>query len=324
MGGIVPKGHYQKLNFNVYKMAKNSQVGNKKVLVVFGILSLVAVVFFSSTDTFQLFSVATLSLDATSSKSSASDRGVQASTGHFTGEAKLLQKAEKDKFKEPKAPKIPQCTSPNNPKCQVNPIPLPLPVPRPTLPPINCTSLTCEDVPQQVVVIDTRDGSTRTENVVDSITGGGGVASSTVGQAGGFQQVIRDEVTIHDRFHTPANGQTTTGTLLVDWGHRNPVRVTQFLVPNEFFDWFEVDLPQDLRGEGISFDGISSDEFKYKLTIPEDLIDKTNVIPVRLIIESQTFTVDGLAEIQIERPTEESTTFSFAEFIRSILAGFRT
>lgn len=304
-------------------MAKNNDLRSKKLLIVFGILSMVAIVFFAGTDTFQLFSVATLSLDATSSKGQALDRGVDASSGHFKGEAKLLKKAQKDKFKEPKAPKIPKCKSPKNPKCSANPDPEPIPPPRPTPPPTNCTTLTCEEIPQRIVVIDTRDGSTRTENVVDSITGGGGVASSTVGQQGGFQEIIRDEVTVHDRFHTPANGQTTTGTLLIDWGHRNPISVTHFLVPNEFFDWFEVELPQDLRGEGISFDGISSDEFKYKLTIPEDLIDKTNVIPVRLIIDSETFTVDGLAEIQIERPQEESTTFSFAEWIRSLLAELR-
>lgn len=305
-------------------MSKKNNLGQKKALLIFGILGIGVIIFTASSDVFQLFSVATLSLDATSSKGSASDRGVDASSGHFKGEAKLLKKALKDKFKEPKAPKIPKCKSTNNPRCQVNPDPLPIPVPRPTPPPIGCTSLTCAEIPQQIVVIDTRDGSTRTENIVDSITGGGGVASSTVGQTGGFQEVIRDEVTIHDRFHTPANGQTTTGTLLVDWGHKNPVRVTQFLVPNEFYDWFEVELPQDLRGEGVSFDGISSDEFKYKLTIPKDLIDKANVIPVRLIIESETFTVDGIAEIQIERPQEESTTFSLAEWIRSIFAEFRT
>lgn len=304
-------------------MANNNDLRQKKILFVFGLLAIVVIVFTASTDVFQLFSVATLSLDATNSKGSASDRGVDASTGHFKGEAKLLKKALKEKFKEPKAPKIPKCKSPNNPRCQVNPDPLPVPIPRPTPPPTNCTALICEEIPQKIIVIDTRDGSTRTENVVDSVTGGGGVASSTVGQAGGFQEVIRDEVTVHDRFHTPANGQTTTGTLLVDWGHRNPVRVTQFLVPNEFFDWFEVELPQDLRGKGVSFDGISSDEFKYKLTIPEDLIDKENVIPVRLIIESEIFTVDGLAEIQIERPEPESKTFSIAEWIRGLFAEFR-
>ena len=307
-------------------MAKKQETRSRTLLIVFGVLALVAIVFFAGTDTFQLLSIGTLSLDATSSKGSPNERGVDASTGIFQGEAKLLAKAmkdkAKDKFKEPKAPKIPKCKSPANPKCQVNPIPPPTEPPRPTPPPITCLALECSDIPQTIVVIDTRDGSTR----VLETDGGGGVASSTVGQAGGFQTLIRDEVTVHDRFHTPANGQTTTGTLFMEWGHSQPITVTQFLVPNEFFDWFEVELPQRISGDGTlsSFDGISDGEFKYKLTMPDDLIDRTNVIPVRLVIDSQDFVVDGLADIEIERPTEESTTFSFAEFFRSFFAGLRT
>jgi len=297
------------------------EMKQKKLLVVFGVLTLALILFFGTTDAFQLLSVSSLSLDATNSKGTADQRGVDASTGIFTGEAKLLAKAlkdkAKDKFKEPKAPKIPKCKSPTNPKCQVNPIPPPVEPPRPTEPPITCLAIDCSEIPQTITVVDLRDGSTRVENI------GGGVASSTTGQLGGFQEFIRDEVTVHDRFHTPANGQTTTGTLLLEWGHRNPITVTQFLVPNEFFDWFEVKLPQRIAGEGIGFDGISDGEFKYKLTIPDDLIDKTNVIPVRLVIDSDIFIVDGFADIEIERPREESTAFSFAEFFRSLFAGFR-
>jgi len=303
-------------------MAKEkSQTGQKRLLVIFGVLTLAVILFFGTTDAFQLLSVASLSLDATSSKGSPDQRGVDASTGIFTGEAKLLAKAlkdkAKDKFKEPKAPKIPKCKSPTNPKCQVNPIPPPVEPPRPTLPPVTCLSTDCSQIPQTITVIDLRSETSRLENV------GGGVASSTVGLQGGLQTFIRDEVTVHDRFHTPANGQTTTGTLLLEWGHQNPITVTQFLVPNEFFDWFEVNLPQRIAGEGIGFDGISDGEFKYKLTIPEDLIDRNNVIPIRLVIDSQDFIVDGLADIEIERPQEESTAFSFAEFFRSFFAGFR-
>lgn len=325
-----------------------NEAKQKILLVVFGSLALVAIVFFASTDAFQLFSVTSLSLDATNSKGKVNNRGVDASTGHFKGEAKLFKKVIKEKFKQPKAPKIPQCKSPTNPKCQVTPEPVPtqpptttqppaptpvpeeipiiepeVTIPRPTLPPESCTTITCEEIPQTIVVIDTRDGTTRTEQVVDGITGGGGVASSTTGQKGGFQELIRDKVTVHDSFHTPANGQTVTGTLLLEWGHKNPITVEQFLVPNEFYDWFDVKLPQRIAGEGISFKGISHGEFKYKLTIPKDLIDKANVIPVRLVIKSETFTVDGLAEIQIERPVQESKSFSVAEWVRSLFTGFR-
>lgn len=308
-------------------MAKNKEINQKKLLIIFGVLSIVAIVFFAGTDTFQLFSVATLSLDASSSKGKASDRGAEASSGIFKGEAKLLAKAlkdkSKDKFKEPKAPKIPKCKSPTNPRCQVSPIPEPIEPPRPTLPPIPAPDI--QPIPQIIKVIDLRDGEIRNAPVIDQgVTSGGGVASSTIGQEGGLQTFIRDEVTVHDRFHTPANGQTTTGTLLIEWGHSQPITVKQFLVPNEFYDWFEVKLPQTLTGEGFSFDGISDGEFKYKLTIPDDLIDKSTVIPVRLVIDSKDFTVDGLADIEIERPTTESKSFSFAEWIRGILAEWRT
>jgi hypothetical protein len=42
-----------------------------------------------------------------------------------------------------------------------------------------------------------------------------------------------------------------------------------------------------------------------------------------LIIQGDNFDLDGLAEIQIERPTQESHKFSVAEAIRSFLADFR-
>ena len=161
-------------------MAKEkSQTGQKRSLVIFGVLTLAVILFFGTTDAFQLLSVSSLSLDATSSKGTPNQRGVDASTGIFTGEAKLLAKAlkdkAKDKFKEPKAPKIPKCKSPTNPKCQVNPIPPPVEPPRPTLPPVTCLSTDCSQIPQTITVIDLRDETSRVENV------GGGVASSTVG-----------------------------------------------------------------------------------------------------------------------------------------------
>lgn len=306
-------------------MANKKEIKQRKLLVVFSVLLLVIIVFFAGTDSFQLFSVAKLSLDATASKGKVSDRGAEASTGIFKGEAKLLEKVMKDKkkFKEPKAPKIPKCKSPKNPRCQVTPIPDPIEPPRPTLPPIPSPDVV--QIPQIIKVINLKDGEIRDAPVINQgVTGGGGVASSTIGQEGGLLTFIKDEVIVHDRFHTPANGQTTTGTLLIEWGHEQPITVRQFLVPNEFYDWFEVELPQTIAGEGISFDRISDGEFKYKLTIPEDLIDKSTVIPVRLIIDSKQFTVDGLADIEIERPTVESKSFSIAEWIRGILAEWRT
>lgn len=301
-------------------MAKVRQVS---VLAVFAGLSLFLIVFFAGTDTFQLFSVAKLSLDATGTKDNADQRGVDASSGIFKGEAKLFELSLKQKFKEPKAPKNPQCKSPTNPKCQVNPVPIPVEPPRPTPPPVTCTEQDCSQIPQEITVIDLRTGDITEVEVIDNgVTGGGGVASSTVG-LGGFQTFIKDKVTVHDRFHTPANGQTTTGSLLLDWGHKDPITVTQFLVPSQYYDWFEVKLPQTIAGKGMAFKGISSGEFKYKLTIPKDLIDKQTVIPVRLVIQSKFFVVNGLADIEIERPVIESKKFSFAEYFRSIFTEVR-
>lgn len=345
-------------------MAKQDILGQKKLLIIFGVLTVVVILFTASTDVFQLFSVATLSLDASGKRGNLIERGANGLSGHFVNEAKIYKKIDRfenkiDKFNEridklelklstPKAEKKPQFRDKTTNKIErfedriakfedridrlKDRLDHGLPrEPTPTLPPIreppNVEILplpvdvdVIKVIPEQIITV-VRDVPVSNGNVQEA---GGGVASSNIGLQG-FQELIREEVTIHDTFHTPANGQTTTGTFLIEWGHQRGITVSQFLVPNDYFDWFEVELPQRLGGEGFvsNFDGINHDDFKYKITIPEDLIDKSTVIPVRLIIDSETTPLEGLAEIQIERPHEESTSFSFAELIRSLLAGFR-
>ena len=61
------------------------------------------------------------------------------------------------------------------------------------------------------------------------------------------------------------------------------------------------------------------------MTVPFDLIDRNTVIPVRLIINTQDAVVDGLTEIQIDRPVSRgSDTFSVAEFFRSLFIEIRS
>lgn len=319
---------------------KSKSRGNDKILLVlFMTLAIGMILFIVSTDVFTLLSVTGLTLDATNSRGSADERGVDASAGHFRGKGNIgdfidrftdrlddfFNKFENHKieFKEPKAPKEPKCRGRD--KCSAPPPPTPLPTPDvippfPTTTPIDPVEVI--ESPTVITVIDLRTGNTQDVAVVDGVKGGGALSSST--EAGGVQELIRDKIVVHERFHTPANGQTVTGSLLIDWGHGGSITVQQFLVPNAYFDWFEFDLPQTIRGDGaISFDGISSGEFFYKLTIPQDLIDKNTVIPVRLIISSQNSVVDGVTEIQIERPQEESTTFSVAELFRSLFTEIR-
>jgi len=319
---------------------KSKSRGNDKILLVlFMTLALGTVLFVISTDVFSLLSVSGLTLDATNSRGTADQRGVDASSGQFTGQGNIgdfidrfsdrlddfFNKFDnnKIKFKEPKAPKEPKCK--NKDPCSAPP-PEPLPPTPPTIPPFPTpTPIDPVEIipsPTVITVIDLRTGNTQDVPVVDGAKGGGVLSSST--ESGGVQELIRDKIVVHERFHTPANGQTVTGSLLIDWGHGGSITVQQFLVPNAYFDWFEFDLPQTIRGDGaLSFDGISNGEFFYKLTIPDDLIDKDTVIPIRLIISSQNSVVDGVTEIQIERLQEESTTFSVAELFRSFFTEIR-
>lgn len=343
-------------------MAGKTKPEVRYVLVIFAFLSVMTIIFFTATDTFQLFSVAKLSLDASGKRGNLIERGANGLSGSFDNEAKILKtitKFEKRidvleqkidraevKLESPKADKKPQYRDRLTGKIILfderiadfeqrirdlkarldrgEPVP-----PTPTLPPDIIIDQPVEEIliPDQVQVITvTREEITVNDvPVVDGVVGGGGVASSTVGLQG-FQTLIREKVIVHDQFHTPANGQKTTGTLKMEWGHPRGITVTQFLVPNDYFDWFEVELPQKIGGEGLTsnFDGTNSGEFKYKLTIPNDLYDAKTVIPIRLIINSDTTPLDGLAEIQIERPVLESKKFSFAEFFRSFLAELRT
>jgi len=168
-------------------------------------------------------------------------------------------------------------------------------------------------------IVNSRDvGETQGEG----ISGGGGAPSSTVGLSG-LQTLQRQEVLVFDRFHTPAKGQTITGTLLFEWGNERPIVIQQILIPNEFFDWFEFDIPKPLAGEGISFDGRSDAELDYTLTVPLNVIGTEFAVPVRVILDTDILTLDANALIEIETPSGFSEGFSLAEFIRSFLAGFR-
>ncbi len=140
----------------------------------------------------------------------------------------------------------------------------------------------------------------------------------------GFQVLERDDVIVFDRFHTPAKGQEITGTVVFEWGHENSITISQVLIGNEFNSWFEFDLPQTLRGEGLSFEDRSQDEFVYTLNIPENTLGNEFTIPVRFIVDSEITTLDANSLIEIETPSGFSQGFSLAEFFRSLFAGFRT
>ena len=179
-------------------------------------------------------------------------------------------------------------------------------------PPVTCLAIGQCPPSTDIQIIDSRNG----------ISGGGGAPSSTVGLEG-FQVLVRDDVLVFDRFHTPAKGQRITGTVQFEWGNAGSLTISQVLIPNEFFSWFDFDLPQTLNGEGLSFDGRSDDEFKYSLLIPENTLGTEFAIPVRFIIDTDTAPIDANALIEIETPSGFSEGFSFAEFLRSLFAGFR-
>src|SRR3990172_10910111 len=61
------------------------------VVVLFAFLSVLLIVFFSATDTFQLFSVAKLSLDASGTRGNLIERGANGLSGSFDNEAKILK-----------------------------------------------------------------------------------------------------------------------------------------------------------------------------------------------------------------------------------------
>jgi hypothetical protein len=176
----------------------------------------------------------------------------------------------------------------------------------------------CPPSTDQQIVVSRETGESQGEG----IQGGGGAPSSTVGLQG-FQVLIQEDVIVFDRFHTPAKGQRITGTIQFEWGNERSITISQVLIPNEFFSWFEFDVPQSLIGEGVSFDGRSDGEFKYTLLIPENTLGKEFAVPIRFIIDSDITTLDANALVEIEIPSGFSEGFSLAEFFRSLFAGFR-
>jgi len=170
----------------------------------------------------------------------------------------------------------------------------------------------------QQIVVSREVGASQGEGILF----GGGAPSSTVGLEG-FQTLIREDVLVFDRFHTPAKGQSITGTILFEWGNERPITISQILIPNEFRSWFDFEEPQILAGEGISFDGRSDNEFKYTLLVPENTLDNEFAVPIRFIVDTDILSLDANALVEIEIPTGFSSGFSLAEFFRALFAGFR-
>jgi hypothetical protein len=303
-------------------MAEKKKKSDTKLLILFTILAVGSILFLVSTDIITLFTTASLTLDHTGTRATPDERGADGITGQFTAEANLADFIERfqgrlDDYLNQLANNRLQVVPPtveNPPMCSMGacskkPPVGDLPVPE-DIPPF------IDEPPITIIPIDGDDPT-----IID-LSGGGGISSSTL--ATGVQQLIRNNVVVHERFHTPANAQSTTGSILIKWGHGLPITVQQFLVPDEYFDWFEFEIPQTLRGDGFAtFDGVSENEFFYKLTIPEDLINRDTVIPIRMIINTQDSVVDAVTEIQIERQVESSEQFSVAEFIRSIFTEVR-
>lgn len=252
-------------------MVENTR--KKKLLIIFGLLAGTILILFTITDITTLFTTQSLSLDATASQGKASDRGVDASTGHFRGKG----------FKGQSPPVV-----------------------------------TIDPSTGQQIIVSREVGASQGEGIQQ----GGGAPSSTVGLSG-FQELFRDDVLVFDSFHTPAKGQTITGSVLFEWGNENPITIEQILIGNEFNSWFEFESNRVLMGEGLSFDGRSDDEIKYTLTIPENTLGNEFAVPVRFIIDAETTRVDANTLIEIEIPSGVSEGFSLAEFFRSIFAGFR-
>jgi len=253
-------------------MAKDTR-SSRNTLIVFGVLAGTILFLFAFTDLSTFFSAQTLSLDATSSQGKASDRGVDASTGHFRGKG----------FKGQLPPRV-----------------------------------TIDPSTGQQIVVSREIGASQGEGIL----AGGGAPSSTVGLEG-FQTLIREDVLVFDRFHTPAKGQSITGTILFEWGNESPITISQVLIPNEFRSWFDFEEPQILAGEGISFDGRSDNEFKYTLLVPENTLDNEFAVPIRFIIDTDILSLDANALVEIETPTGFSSGFSLAEFFRALFASFR-
>jgi len=307
-------------------MAEKKKKTDAKLLILFTILAVGSILFLVSTDVITLFTTASLTLDHTGTRATPDERGADGLTGQFTAEANLADFIERfqgklDSYLNLLANNRLQVVppSPDNPPmcssgaCSKKPPVGGLPVP-PDIPPFLQDP---SPSPPPIIIIEEGDDPT----IID-LSGGGGISSSTIST--GVQQLIRNNVIVHERFHTPANSQTTTGSILIQWGHGLPITVQQFLVPDEYFDWFEFEIPQTLRGDGFAtFDGVSENEFFYKLTIPEDLINRDTEIPIRMIINTQDSVVDAVTVIQIERQVESSEQFSVAEFIRSILTEVR-
>ncbi len=303
-------------------MAEKKKKSDTKLLILFSILAVGSILFLVSTDIITLFTTASLTLDHTGTRATPDERGADGITGQFTAEANLADFIERfqgrlDDYLNQLANNRLQVVppTPENPPmcsmgaCSKKPPVGDLPVPE-DIPPFG------EGDPITIIPIDGDDPT-----IID-LSGGGGISSSTL--ATGVQELIRNNVIVHERFHTPANAQTTTGSILIKWGHGLPITVQQFLIPDEYFDWFEFEIPQTLRGDGFAtFDGVSENEFFYKLTIPEDLINRDTEIPIRMIINTQDSVVDAVTVIQIERQVESSEQFSVAEFIRSIFTEVR-
>lgn len=256
------------------------------IIVIVGV-GIVLFGLFGVTDLTTFFTTQSLTLDASQSQGKASDRGVDASTGQFRGQG----------FKGNLPPRIIDGNIVDDPT---------------------------NDLPPSTIVdiIDARDLGANT-GVAGIEIGSGGQPSSTIGLQG-FQQLTREDLVIYDRFHTPAKGQTITGALLFEWGHPNPITVQQVLIPNEYFDWFEFRLPQTIQGDGaLSFDGRSTGEFEYVLTLPENIDGEEFAVPVRIIVESDITTLDANAIVEIETPKSLISTFSLAEFLRSLFTALR-
>ena len=73
-------------------------------------------------------------------------------------------------------------------------------------PPVTCLAIgQCPPSTGQQIVVSRETGATDGEGIL----GGGGAPSSTVGLEG-FQVLVREDVLVFDRFHTPAKGQSIT------------------------------------------------------------------------------------------------------------------
>jgi len=234
-----------------------------------------------------------LALDATSSGGKASDRGVDASTGHFKDKdkeqkGKALGKDKHDKVKDDK--------------------------------------IKIKDSGDVVEIIDDRGTEVvilRAPPLVNTISDGfGGAPASTI--EGGFQIISDEEAGAFPSIHTPARGQIVSAPILLKWKGDNPAIVDEVVFDRNIRDFITFQLPQTIfdTDRNLDDEGFWEGEFVYVVRLPDNFPNEV-ISPVRMLVDTGVFVQHVQTEVQFTEPQGLIKSFSLAEAIRSFLLLFR-